>query len=166
MIKLVILILGLIFFNGCSNKMIIEPTVLKKDFSSKQIKANIIGKKTFLPDTIIQDENSLIIIDYTISEKYDINGKDSDVLNLFNPLLIVGFPLGDNLLLIDSNLKIIKDKVLIKEYSAKCLYTYTRNIFGNPDFTSMRNECLEEIKNNLNSQIINNINKGYLDEVL
>lgn len=119
-----------------------------------------------MPDTIIKDENSLIIIDYTISEKYDINGKDSDVLNLFNPLLIVGFPLGDNLLLIDSNLKIIKDKVLIKEYSAKCLYTYTRNIFGNPDFTSMRNECLEEIKNNLNSQIINNINKGYLDEVL
>lgn len=160
------MIFGISLFNGCSNKMVVEPIIKKEVSTIKQIKASIIGKKTFLPDTIIQDKNSLISIDYNISEKYDINGKDSDVLNLFNPLLIVGFPLGDNLLLIDSSLKIIKDKVLMKEYTAKCLHTYTRNIFGNPDFTLMRNECLEEIKNNLNSQIINHIEKGDLNEVL
>lgn len=160
------MILVISLFNGCSNKMLVEPVVKKEISTIKRIKANIIGKKTFLPDNITQDKNSLISIDYSIFEKYNINGKDSDVLNLFNPLLIVGFPLGDNLLLINSNLKIIKNSIILKEYTAKCLYTYTRNIFGNPDFTSMRNECLEEIKNNLNSQIINHIERGDLNEVL
>lgn len=162
----VFIVIGVILFTGCTNKIIIEPIVEKEISDTKQIKANVIGKKTFLPDSIVKDENALINIDYSISEKYNINGKDSDVLNLFNPLLIAGFPLGDNLFLINSNLKIIKNNVVIKEYTAKCLYTYTRNIYDNPDFTSMRNECLKEIKNNLNSQIINHIKKGDLNEVL
>lgn len=153
-------------FSGCSDKMLVEPVVKKEVSSLKQIKAHIIGKKSFLPDSIVQDDNSFVSIDYSINEKYNINGKDTDVLNLFNPLLILGFPLGDNLLLINSNLKIMKNNVLMKEYNAKCLHSYTRNIFGNPDFTSMRNECLEEIKNNLNSQIINHIERGDLNEAL
>jgi hypothetical protein len=158
--------LGIFLFTGCSNKMVIEPIVSKDIFTSKQIKANIIGKKTYLPDIIVKEDNSLINIDYSINERYDISGKNNDILNLFNPLLIIGFPLGDNLLLITSNLKIIKDNIVIKDYNAKCLHTYTRNLFGNPNFTSMRNECLQELKNNLNLQIIDHIEKGVLNEVL
>lgn len=158
--------LGVFLFTGCSNKMVIEPTVTKHISTIKQIKANLIGKETFLPNIIVKDVNSLISVDYSINETYNINGKNNDVLNLFNPLLIVGFPLGDNLLLITSNLKIIKDNTVIKDYNAKCLHTYTRNLFANPNFTSMRNECLKEIKNNLNSQIINHIERGDLNEVL
>jgi hypothetical protein len=158
--------LGIILFAGCSNKMIIEPTVSKHISTAKQIKARIIGKKTFLPNIIVRYDNSLISVDYSITETYNINGKNSDVLNLFNPLLILGFPLGDNLLLITSNLKIIKDEAVVKDYNAKCLHTYTRNLFGNPNFTTMRDECLNEIMNNLNSQIINHIEKGDLNEIL
>ncbi|QKF66661.1 hypothetical protein AVENP_1106 [Arcobacter venerupis] len=157
--------LCIFLFTACSNKMLIEPTVSKNLITTKQIKANLIGKKTFLPNIITKDEYSLINIDYSINETYNINGKNSDIINLFNPLLFVGFPLGDNLFFINANLKIIKNNRVIKDYNAKCLHTYTRNLFGNPNFTSMRNECLEEIKDNLNSQIINHIEKGELNEI-
>lgn len=118
-----------------------------------------------MPNVIIDNENSIISADYNITESYNISGKDTDVLNLFNPLLFVGFPMGDNLILITSNLKLIKDEKVVKEYNAKCLHTYTRNLFGNPDFTSMRNKCLQKLENNINSQLINHIKKGELNEV-
>lgn len=163
----IFIMLYIILFTGCSDKMIVEPTISTEQSSpTNQIRANLIGKKTFLPEVIVKDEKSLINIDYIIYETYDINGKDTDVLNLFNPLLLVGFPLGDNLLLISSNLKIVKNNIVIKEYNSKCLHTYTRNLFTNPDFTSMRNECLKNMKDNINSQIINHIKKGDLNEVL
>ena len=60
----VFIVMGVILFTGCTNKIIIEPIVEKEISDTKQIKANVIGKKTFLPDSIVKDENALINIVY------------------------------------------------------------------------------------------------------
>lgn len=164
-LKFTLTIFLAIFFSACSTNMIIEPNIDKSLKIDKKIDAKIIGKKTFLPDIINPNTDSQLSANYSIEETYDISGKNTDVLNLFNPLLIVGFPMGDNLILITSNLKFIKNEITIKEYNAKCLHTYTRNLFGNPDFTSMRNNCLKELKANINLQIINQIKKGEFNDI-
>tara|TARA_B100001063_G_scaffold223224_1_gene230277 strand:+ start:611 stop:1123 length:513 start_codon:yes stop_codon:yes gene_type:complete len=164
-LKFILCVFIVFFFNACSTKVIIEPEVIDSLNINKKIYAKIVGKKTFVPNVIVEDENSILSANYSIAESYNISGKGTDVLNLFNPLLLVGFPMGDNLIIIISNLKLIKNEKIVKEYNSKCLHTYTRNLFGNPNFTAMRNKCLQELENNINLQIIDHIKKGELNEI-
>jgi len=142
---------------GCGTQKIIVPqvdTTTKVDFF---IRGKIIyeGKIEYLPSTIINDNTMMpsMVFKYTHNTVY---GKDntSQLLPLFNPLSLVGFPIGGNTLLVAGTMEVIKKEKIIKSYTATCGFDVTRNLFYEGDtYTELRKEGLLEIKRNIEIQM-------------
>ena len=142
---------------GCGTQKVIVPQVDTTTKANFFISGKIIyeGKQEYLPSTIINDNTnaSPIIFKYTYNTIY---GKDNtpQVLPLFNPLSLVGFPIGGNTLVVAGNMEVIKKEKVVKSYTATCGFDVTRNLFYEGDtYTELRKEGLLEIKRNIEIQM-------------
>ena len=112
----------------------------------------------YLPRTVKQDENAttgLPLINYVYNVGY---GKDSvpEILPLFNPLSIVGFPIGSDNIVIVGVLKIIKRGEVLKQYSSTCVFDKNRSLFYEGDtFSELRKKGLLMVRNNIENQMTN-----------
>jgi hypothetical protein len=152
------LVFAILIF-GCTTKMAITPQIEKPDkmidFSLKA-KIEYDGKNDYLPRTVTAETSleSNIFISYKYVENY---GRDSvhQVLPLFNPLTLVGFPIGENTLVVSSKLTIFKGKELLKEYSCSCALENTRSIFSEGEtFSELRKKGLLTVRDNIESQML------------
>ena len=154
----------LIVFTGCSSVALkVEPTV-EEQLSDKtpKISSKIVydGNINYLPTLFIHDINSNNIIYYEYNVKY-INGSTKyDALNLWNPLVVAGFPLSEEAVIVESRLKFfIKDKKE-KIFTATCIANKTRSLFQNAGSTEARQKCLLAVRDNIDNQIIKFIQGG------
>ncbi len=113
------------------------------------------GNKEYFPRTISDtpSKDPLLIIKYQYQVSYGkVTGPEG--LNLFNPLLIVGFPIGQDTLVVAGKLDIIRQNEVIKTYSAACTYEKTRNLFyQGPTFSELRRTGLLNIRDNIEAQM-------------
>jgi hypothetical protein len=153
----------LIFFiTSCATTTNIIPKLEKLENISILVKGkiNYSGNREYLPRTISDDaiEDPLLIIKY----QYNVNyGKENipeglHLANLFNPLVMVGFPIGEDTLVVIGKIDIIKQSEVIKTYSAICTFEKTRSIFyQGPTFTELRKMGLLNIRDNIEAQMNN-----------
>lgn len=142
---------------GCGTQKIIVPqvdTATKADFF---IRGKIIyeGKQEYVPSTIINDNTMAPSMAFKYTHK-TVYGKDntSQFLPLFNPLSLVGFPIGGNTLIVAGTMEVIKKNKIIKSYTATCGFDVTRNLFYEGDtYTELRKEGLLDIKRNIEIQM-------------
>jgi hypothetical protein len=154
---------------GCTTKMVVAPQIEKPDkVSDFKIKAKIDydGKYDYLPRTVISESvpGSDVFISYKYVENY---GRDNihPALPLYNPLTIVGFPIGENTLVVSSKLTIFKEKEVLKEYSCSCAMENTRSIFSEGEtFSELRKKGLIAVRDNIESQMYND--KDFLLKLL
>ena len=114
--------------------------------------------KKYLPENINLDENSTISLIYSFSDNSKV-GDGVDGLNLFNPLVLVGFPLSSSNLSISANMKFFNENNELN-FSSVCVSKHTRTLFSNTNLTELRKMCIKELKENLRKQINISINKG------
>jgi hypothetical protein len=145
---------------SCATEINIVPKFTKLENTTILIdgKIDYTGNKEYFPRTVgdSQSKDPLLIIKYQYQVNYGkVTGPEG--LNVFNPLLIVGFPIGQDTLVVVGKLDIIRQKEVIKTYSAICTYEKTRNLFyQGPTFSELRRTGLLNIRDNIEAQMYNN----------
>ena len=124
------------------HRMSISPDIPKLTGDAFRIKGIISydGNKDYLPCTIVDEatSNSQLTFQYVHATSY---GKRDvpDLIALYNPLTVLGFPLGENTVTTVGKLSIMKGNEFIKSYSAICSIEITRHIFSEGNtFSQMR----------------------------
>jgi hypothetical protein len=150
-----------IFLYSCATTMKIDPQVKQKDNIDFRLKGIVIyeGNKEYLPRVLIDERVTEPKIDlkYTYGVFY---GKKEvpDVLALYNPLTIVGFPTGENAVTVIGRLDILRGGEVIRSYGSTCILEKTRNLFSEGTFTEMRKKGLIAVRDNIESQICSDRN--------
>ena len=101
------------FIYGCGTTMTLLPHHEKIDSINFQIPAKIEydGNREYLPRSIIDDQKTggKLLVRYTYHVSY---GKENsigrEVVNLYNPLSLVGFPIGEDTLVVAGKIEFIK----------------------------------------------------------
>lgn len=156
-LRYVILSLSLILLYSCATTMEVTPKVEQINNMDFRIGGRVIceGNREYLP-RIINDEpvsDSKLTFQYTYNALY---GKHDipEVIALFNPLSIVGFPTGENTLTIIGKLDILKEKEVVKSYIATCILEKTRNLLSEGEtFSEMRKKGLIAVRDNIEVQV-------------
>lgn len=156
-LRYVILSLSFMLLYSCATTMEVTPKVEQINNIDFRIGGRVIceGNREYLP-RIINDEpvsDSKLTFQYTYNALY---GKHDipEVIALFNPLNIVGFPTGENSLTIIGKLDILKGKKVIKSYTATCVLEKTRNLFSEGEtFSEIRKKGLIAVRDNIEVQI-------------
>lgn len=125
-------IMVLMILNGCGTTYHLVPETAGLQSGDFSMTGNIEydGNAAYLPSTVRQgegDSNSPVI-----KYKYNVGyGKDSvpEAFPLFNPLSLVGFPVGADSLVVVGSLDVIKDGELVKQYCSTCVIDKTKSLF-------------------------------------
>lgn len=143
--------------SGCAPNVVITPDIaltVVSDFSVGG-KIDYEGNKEYLPRTISSDvspENPL-----SLRYLYDVTyGRDAvhQALPLFNPLTIVGFPIGADTVVITGKLEILKGSSAVKTYSSMCVLDKHRTIFSEGETMSeIRKRGLLAVRDNIEAQM-------------
>lgn len=166
MSKSFVVFLGLlIFLSGCSTvELNVEPSVsLKNTNMQNNLSAKIIydGNLDYLPKILAQDNSSQDTVNYEYEVKY-INGSTKyDALNLWNPLVMVGFPLSHEAVIVDAKLVFTNKLNQATIFTSSCVANKTRNLFQNSGSTEPRRKCLYAVRDNINNQVIQFIQGGF-----
>lgn len=146
-----------ILSSGCATNVAITPdigVVPTNDFTLGG-EIDYEGSKEFLPRTVFSDTNpeSLLVLRY----RYDVAyGRDSvhQALPLFNPLTIVGFPIGADTVVVTGKLEILKRGSTAQTYSAVCVLDKHRTIFSEGETMSeIRKRGLLSVRDNIEAQM-------------
>lgn len=156
-LRYAILSLSLILLYSCATTMEVTPKVEQINNMDFRIGGRVIceGNREYLP-RIINDEpvpDSKLTFQYTYNALY---GKHDipEVIALFNPLSIVGFPTGENTLTIIGKLDILKEKEVVKSYIATCILEKTRSLLSEGEtFSEMRKKGLIAVRDNIEVQV-------------
>ncbi|MBI4490054.1 MAG: hypothetical protein HY694_13280 [Deltaproteobacteria bacterium] len=149
--------LSLIILVGCGTTMVVTPDLKRTPSVDFRVNGKVIydGNREYLPRTIVDTPvgESGLTFQYT----YDvIHGKDNvpQLLPLFNPLTIVGFPIGEDTVVIMGRLEILKRKEVVKTYTATCGLHKTRNVFWQGEtFSELRRTGLVAVRDNIEAQM-------------
>lgn len=163
-----LMLIGLIL-GGCGTSMVTlpatEPTAEK--FSIKG-RVEYEGNRAYLPATIVECKDPAepgcdLLFRYRYSVAY---GKDKvpELLPLFNPFTLVGFPVGEDTLLVHGLMEAYRGEEKLKTYEATCALDRHSSIFLPGDtYTEMRKKGLDAVKQNIENQMC--ADRGYFLEL-
>ena len=157
-------ILVLLFlFAGCASKVEILPKISENKVQNYEIHASFDNNKTYmrkyLPANVIVQNDAPLFVDYHFIDNVMNGDTKADVLHLYNPLTIIGFPVGSNSLQIGANLRFFNNSDEIK-FSAVCVAKQARNLFSNANTTELRKKCIPQLQKNLQMQINQKFKQG------
>jgi hypothetical protein len=143
--------------SGCAPNVVITPDIAVVPTGDFKLggKIDYDGNREYLPRTVSADadQGALLLLRYRYEVTY---GRDSvpQVLPLFNPLTMVGFPIGADTVVVTGNLEILKGSSLIKKYSSVCLLDKHRTIFSEGETMSeIRKRGLLAVRDNIEAQM-------------
>jgi len=153
-----LLIFGLaIMLPGCAEhslKVLPDIGELPKKAVCITCKLQYDGNHEYLPSYLVNNQTSTTTASYSYDVKY-VNGNTNwDGLNLFNPLLIVGFPLSEESVIVQGTLKIQDGLSEPHVYTSSCIANKTRSLYQNSGSSAPRKACLYAVRDNINSQLI------------
>jgi len=149
-----ILMLFLFACAGCST-VSVTPNLSILNKVSVLIKGPIqyVGKSEYLPRTISEGSISEygLTFRFTTTEAQERSGWD--VLALFNPLTLFGFPTGDLTSTVTGRLEILKETAIIKSYTATCVQKASKGIYYGENFSRLRRKGLLAVRDNIETQM-------------
>lgn len=143
---------------SCAANMMITPQIEPKKNVDLQIKGKITyeGNKEYLIRLISEDSSLDTGVTFNYVHNVIYGKKDTlpDIIALFNPLNLVGFPIGENTVSVTGKLEVMKGNEVIKTYSAACILEKTRNLFYEGEtFSELRKKGLIAVRNNIEAQM-------------
>lgn len=153
----------MVMFSGCSHiDLKAEPQVEPQNFVQNFVDTNVTydGNHEYLPTVLRHNAASLSNSIYKYEVAY-INGSTKmDVINIWNPLLFVGFPMGSEAVIVQGKLVYTDTNQIENVFTASCVAKKTRNLFQNSGSTEPRRKCLLEVRDNISNQVIHFIQGG------
>jgi hypothetical protein len=139
---------------GCST-MSVTPDLATGEKAPVLIKGQIQydGNRLYLPRTISEGDPSEygLRFRYTTSETQDRSSWD--IIALFNPFSVLGFPTGRRNSTVTGNLEILRDTDVVKSYKASCLQEAYRGIYYGESFSDLRRSGLVAVRDNIEAQM-------------
>jgi len=77
-----------------------------------------------------------------------------DAINIWNPLLIIGFPMGSEAVIVQGKLAYVDDNQIENVFTATCIAKKTRNLFQKSGSTEPRKKCLLAVRDSIDIQVI------------
>jgi hypothetical protein len=157
---LLLITLSSIFLSGCGTSMIVMPEIKQTDnLANFSIGGRILydpnNNKDYLPRTLINDISPEIPITFRYGYKIAYGKRDVPaVIAVYNPLTILGFPIGDSTMAVVGKLDILKGEEIIKSYTATCTFEKTRSLFSEGETLSeLRKQGLIAVRDNIEAQM-------------
>lgn len=141
---------------GCATRMVTSPAYEDVGKVELRIPAKLGTdcNREYVPRIVDeQSEDTPLVFKYRYEVTY---GRDntSQLLPLFNPLTILGFPIGEDTMIVLGTLEIFDSGVPIKKYTAVSAFEKTRNLFSEGEtMTMLRRKGLLSVRNNLEEQV-------------
>ena len=129
----------------------LDQKITKQILGLKKSDAEAILKPYLL--SLKNNPNSSLVTNYSYSVHYVNGNTDWDGLNLFNPLIFVGFPMSGESVIVEGKLQIKEKEVVLKELRASCVSNKTRNLFQTGGSSGPRKDCLIAVRDNIDTQI-------------
>jgi len=145
-----------ILFVGCSGiSMNVSPEAHSKNISKNTINAKIeyAGNHLYLPANVINDESKKKLFKYNYQVNYKNGNTDFDGINLFNPLVLVGFQMSEEGVVVNSKADLLENGTEIKSFTATCVANKPRSMFQNGGSSDARRACLLAAKESIENQI-------------
>lgn len=144
-------------FVGCAEHSLrVRPEIPTIDEVVTPIPCNVVyeqGNLEYLPSVLQHNLESSCMAHYSYDVKY-VNGNTNwDGLNLFNPLIFVGFPMSEESVLVEAKLSLKEKEGNVKEFTASCIANKTRNLFQTGGSSGPRKACLLAVRDTINTQI-------------
>jgi len=152
----VLSVLAVLIFLGCAPNVVITPNIAASPTNDFTLRGKIDydGNREYLPRTITADTNPESL---TLRYRYDVTyGRDAvhQAIPLFNPLTIVGFPIGADTIVVTGKLEILKWKTTVKVYTSVCVLDKHRTIFSEGETMSeLRKSGLLAVRDNIETQM-------------
>lgn len=113
------------------------------------------GKPDYLPRTLADSgaAASSLTLKYVFDVAY---GKDRThaMAHLFNPLVLFGFPIGEDTVAVAGKLEIARGDEVLKTYTATCGFEKTRGLFYEGDtYSELRVRGLMCVRENIEAQM-------------
>lgn len=144
-------------FVGCAEQTLrVTPEVNHVDEVATPIYCNVIyeqGNSEYLPSILRHNAESACLAHYSYDVKYVNGSTDWDALNIFNPLLFVGFPMSEESVFVEAKLELEEKEGSFKEFTASCIANKTRNLFQTGGSSGPRKACLIVVRDTINTQI-------------
>ena len=146
-----------LILSACAPNVFITPDltrVPRNDFTLSG-KIDYAGNVEYLPRTISSESHPEAPL--TLRYRYEVTyGRDSvkQVLYHYNPLTIVGFPIGADTVVVTAKLEVLKGEAPVKTYAAMCVLDKHRTIFWEGESLSeLRKRGLLAVRENIESQM-------------
>lgn len=158
-LKMVLLATTLVVLTACGTNVHLVPELTTAGPTNIMV-AGLLqynGNQDYLPRTVGAGDDGRPFPE--ISYQYNVGyGKDAvpDILPLFNPLSLVGFPIGSDSVIVVGELVIAKNGNETKKYSSTCVLNKNRSLFYEGDtFSELRRKGLLMVRDNIETQMSN-----------
>jgi hypothetical protein len=141
---------------GCATTASITPKLSQNPAACK-LHATIRydGKADYLPAALINDESAhgAMAFRYSFEAQYGLHEYNAFLVAV-NPLSLVGFPTGNDNLVVVGRVDLMRGETVVRTYAAVASLKRTPSIFGEGEtFTDMRHHALMLVKDNLSAQL-------------
>jgi hypothetical protein len=116
------------------------------------------GNRDYLPRILVDDPalQSPVVYRYLHAAEYGTQSVP-DLLALFNPLTLVGFPTGGNMVRIAGKLDVVVDNLVVRSYSAGAALDKTRSLYAGETYTDLRKMGLIAVRDNIEAQLCRDV---------
>jgi hypothetical protein len=149
-------VLASLLVTGCAPKMTVVPAIDPVAAVDFALPGKIVfdGKRDYLPRTLAESPGEGTV---TLRYAFDvIYGKDRThaMAHLFNPLVLFGFPIGEDTVAVAGKLDIERSGEVVKTYTAICGFEKTRNLFHEgATYSELRLRGLQCVRDNIDAQM-------------
>lgn len=146
-----------LILSACAPNVFITPdtTIVPRNDFTLSGKIDYDGNVEYLPRTIFSESHPEATL--TLRYRYEVTyGRDSikQVLYHYNPLTIVGFPIGADTVVVTAKLEVLKGEAPVKTYTAMCVLDKQRTIFWEGESLSeLRKRGLLAVRENIETQM-------------
>jgi hypothetical protein len=143
---------------GCATEVVVRPQLADETSPGQcQIRAPVRyeGKQDYLPAALVDDPGAshTTAIRYTYDAQYGLS-ELNPIVAILNPLLLVGFPTGNDNLVVTGRVDVIRGDATFRSYAAAASMKRSSTVFYEGEtFTAMRRRGLLLVGANLSSQL-------------
>lgn len=142
---------------GCATDVVVTPPPSDKQPPGCQIHAAVQydGKPDYLPGALIAQPavSGGLMFRYAFQAQYGLKATDP-ILAAFNPLTLVGFPVGSDNLVVTGRVDVLRGDAILRTYAAAAAMKRSSTVFSEGEtFTEMRRRGLLLVRDNLSSQL-------------
>ena len=145
-----------LLLGACATKMTVVPPMDPLTKVEFRIPGQIVyeGKPEYLPRTLVEGPaGSGLILRYTFDVAYGKDRTDA-AAHLYNPLVMFGFPIGEDTVAVVGTLLIERRGEAVKTYTATCGFAKTRNLFSEGEtYSGLRLRGLACVRDNIEAQM-------------